>query len=235
MSQSTEAGSTKAWTQASGRGHELRPTLLTTPGVGLLVRWISRLLLRLLGWRVVGSAPTTPRYVLVAAPHTSNWDAFYLVMMASVLRIPIRWLGKHTLFRFPFGGLMRWFGGIAVDRRRRGGQVARAARLFERFDHLVIVVPPEGTRARNDRWKTGFYYIATTAEVPVALGFLDYASKTGGVGPLFLPSGDLDADLPRIREFYADKTGLRQAMFGNAASDESSEAVREPGPGQESR
>jgi 1-acyl-sn-glycerol-3-phosphate acyltransferase len=185
------------------------------PVVGTLARWTSRGLLRLLGWRVVGQRPTAPQYVVVAAPHTSNWDAFYLVMMASVLRLPIRWLGKDTLFRFPFGRLMRWCGGIPIDRRTPGDQVTRVAALFEAYPDLVIVVPPEGTRSRTARWKTGFYYIAIAAQLPLALGFLDYASKTGGVGPIFDPSGDLELDLPKIREFYADKTGLRRAAFSN--------------------
>lgn len=194
---------------------ELTPTLLTLPVLGTVVRWISIVLLRILGWRVHGEKPAARQYVLVAAPHTSNWDGFYLVLLASVLRIPIRWLGKHTLFRPPFSPLMRFCGGIAVDRRGRGDMVGKVASLFERYQDLVIVVPPEGTRARERRWKTGFYYIALSAEVPIALGFLDYARKTGGIGPMFEPSGDIETDLPRIRAFYADKTGRRRARFGN--------------------
>ena len=193
-----------------------RPSRFTvlSPPLGTVLRPLARATLRLLGWRVEGTVPEHERYVLVAAPHTSNWDAFYLLLMACVLRVRLHWMGKSELFRAPLGGMMRWLGGIPVDRSAPGQMVSRMAKVVRAADQMVLCVPPEGTRSRARRWKTGFYYIATEARIPLALGYLDYASKTGGIGPSFMPSGDLDADLLLMKSFYGDKRGKHQHDFG---------------------
>lgn len=192
----------------------MRRTMLNTPLLTPSLRPLAKLILRILGWKVVGDAPAAPRYVMIAAPHTSNWDGVLLVLMAFVLRIPLYWLGKHTLFRFPFGLFMGFAGGIPVDRRRKGDLVARMAKVFHSQDEMVLVVPPEATRSRAERWKTGFYRIAEASGVPIGLGYLDWSTRTGGVGPLFEPTGALEEDIERIRAFYSDFTGRFKEGFG---------------------
>lgn len=182
-------------------------TVFDTPLLTPAVRAASRLMLRLLGWRVRGGTPTLPKYVMVAAPHVSNWDGFYLFLMAQVLEIKIFWLGKHTLFRAPFGPLARWLGGVPVDRRRSTDLVSQIVDRFERSDRLVLVVAPEGSRSGSRRWRTGFYWIAHQSAVPIVPSFLDYANKIGGTGPPMVTTGDRDADLERLREFYANTLG----------------------------
>jgi 1-acyl-sn-glycerol-3-phosphate acyltransferase len=154
------------------------------------------------GWRVEGGAPPVRKAVIAAAPHTSNWDFAYALSACAVLGVKVSWVGKHTLFKPPFGALMRALGGVPVDRRAKGHQVERIAALFEQRDELFLMVAPEGTRSRATRWKTGFYRIAVEARVPIVLGYLDYSRKVAGLGTVFQPSGDPDADLPRLREFY---------------------------------
>lgn len=129
----------------------------------------------------------TPKSVLIAAPHTSNWDLPYTLMVAFALDLNIHWMGKIQIFRFPFRGLMCWLGGIAVDRSQSTNMVSASAQTLRDADgELHLVVPPEGTRSQSRQWKTGFYYIALEAQVPIVLGFLDFGSKTSGLGPALL-------------------------------------------------
>ena len=153
--------------------------------------------------------------MLIAAPHTTNWDLLYFLACAWAFGISPSWMGKHTLFRGPLGPVMRGLGGIPVDRARAGGLVAQMAQAFERNHDLVLTVPPEGTRARAVRWKSGFYQIARAAHVPIAMGFLDYERRCGGIGPLLIPGDDLRGDMDAIRAFYADKRGKYPDCFGD--------------------
>jgi len=190
-------------------------TLFDTPVVNTLLRAFSVHFLRLTGWQVQGALPPEARKsVLIAAPHTSNWDLPYTLMLAFVLRLNVYWIGKASLFRWPFGPLMRWLGGIAVDRSRSGNLVsASAAALVAADGPTQLVVPPEGTRGKTTQWKTGFYYIALEARVPIVLAFVDYERKVGGLGPLFTPSGDVERDLAQIKRFYAPIKGKRPTQF----------------------
>ncbi|MFN9774210.1 MAG: lysophospholipid acyltransferase family protein [Burkholderiales bacterium] len=190
-------------------------TLFDTPFVNVLLRAGPRGFLGLNGWTVQGSLPPeASRCVLIAAPHTSNWDLPYTLMVAFVLRLNVHWMGKHTLFAFPFGPVMRWLGGIAVDRSRSTSQVsASATALKEAAGPLQLVVPPEGTRGRTRHWKTGFYYIALEAGVPIVLAYMDYGRKVAGLGPVFVPTGDVDADMAEIKRFYAGIQGRRPDQF----------------------
>ncbi|MFI5302155.1 MAG: 1-acyl-sn-glycerol-3-phosphate acyltransferase [Polyangiales bacterium] len=167
--------------------------------------------LKAFDWSVAGSAPKVDRAVIIAAPHTSNWDLPFMLAIAWALDIDIRWIGKHTLFKPPFGPLMKLLGGLPVDRRARHNAVDAAAALIKEYEardeRLLLVVPPEGTRGRAGRWKTGFYWIAKEAHVPVVLGFLDYAHKRGGLGEVFDLSGDIDADFRAIVDFYSPIKG----------------------------
>ena len=193
----------------------MRLTIFTTPVLSPLLKMFSILVLRLAGWTLVGQMPTnTPKSVVIAAPHTSNWDLPYTLMVAFALDLNIHWMGKIQIFRFPFQGLMQWLGGIAVDRSQSTNMVSASAHTLRDADgELHLVVPPEGTRAQSRHWKTGFYYIALEAQVPIVLGFLDFGSKTSGLGPTLLPTGDLEADMKRIKAFYAPFKGKNASQF----------------------
>ncbi len=159
------------------------------------------------GWRPEGPRPLADKFVLIAAPHTSNWDLLYLLALTEVYGVRVRWMGKHTLFRGPAGPLMRALGGIPVRRDRRENLVLAMARVFESHESLALTVPAEGTRSYATHWKSGFYHIARAAKVPIVMGYLDYARKRGGFGPELLPTGDVSRDMDAIRTFYADKVG----------------------------
>ncbi|EHR73559.1 1-acyl-sn-glycerol-3-phosphate acyltransferase [Burkholderiales bacterium JOSHI_001] len=190
-------------------------TLFSTPVVNQLLRGGSRVLLRATGWQVEGALPPqAARAVLIAAPHTSNWDLPYTLMIGLVLGLNLYWMGKASLFRPPFGGLMRWLGGLPVDRSKSNNTVAAAALALTQADGpLQLVVSPEGTRGRVRQWKTGFYFIALEARVPIVLAFVDYGRKVGGLGPLFTPSGDVERDMAEIKRFYAGVQGKNAHLF----------------------
>jgi 1-acyl-sn-glycerol-3-phosphate acyltransferase len=177
-------------------------------------RGLARLFLLATGWKPEGDAPVPRRYVLIAAPHTTNWDFPYLLAFAEHFGMRISWLGKASLFRGPLGPVMRALGGIPIERSRSENRVASMAKIFEEHDDLGLVVPAEATRSRAEYWKSGFYYIALTAGVPIVMAFLDYDRKRGGIGPTFLPTGDVAHDMEAVRAFYADKKGKFPEAFG---------------------
>jgi 1-acyl-sn-glycerol-3-phosphate acyltransferase len=167
-----------------------------------MIQALAHRILKLAGWKAIGSAPTAPRFVIIAAPHTTNWDFPYTLLVATAIGIRIKWLGKKDLFRFPFGGIMRALGGIAVDRTGRHNMVDSAIELLNNSTRLGLIIPVEGTRSKALRWKTGFYHIAVGAQVPIVCGFLDYTKKEGGIGLTFIPSGNIDDDVEQLRVFY---------------------------------
>jgi 1-acyl-sn-glycerol-3-phosphate acyltransferase len=173
----------------------------------VLSYWTGRLWLWLFGWKVRGAALTHRKFVLIAAPHTSNWDLPFMLATAYVMRVRISWLGKHTIFAPPFGWLLRKLGGIPVDRRAPQSLVAQLAEKFKSSDDLVLAVPPEGTRSKVGTWKSGFYHIASASGVPIGLGYLDYGRKSCGLGTFVTPSGNVKEDMDRIRDFYRDIRG----------------------------
>ncbi|HRD89809.1 MAG TPA: 1-acyl-sn-glycerol-3-phosphate acyltransferase [Accumulibacter sp.] len=190
-------------------------TIFTTPIVNTLLRAFSVSFLRLTGWTVEGSLPFgASKSVLIAAPHTSNWDLPYTLMVAFALRLNIYWMGKAQIFRPPFRGLMMWLGGIPVQRETANNLVAASAAAITKADGpLQLIVPPEGTRSKVRQWKTGFYYIAVSAQVPIVLAYMDYDKKISGLGAIFQPSGDIDADMAAIRAFYAPFKGRNASQF----------------------
>jgi 1-acyl-sn-glycerol-3-phosphate acyltransferase len=193
----------------------IQHTLFDTPVVNTLLRGCSLGFARLRGWQVLGSLPPqASRCVLIAAPHTSNWDLPYTLMVAFCLRLRIHWLGKASLFRGPFGPVMRWLGGIPVDRSKSNNLVAAAALAIATAPGpLQLVIPPEGTRGKTRHWKTGFYFIALQAQVPIVLAYIDYPRKRGGLGPVFVPTGDVDKDMVEIKRFYAGIRGRNAGQF----------------------
>lgn len=168
---------------------------------------LARAILRLISWRVNVTLPKPRKYVLIGAPHTSGWDLFYTILLELATGIKIHWVGKDSLFKWPLGIFMRWLGGIPVDRRSRNNFVGQIVEMFHQHQDLVIAVAPEGSRGKTEYWKTGFYYIAIGAGVPIALGYVDYLEKVVGIGPVIMPSGDIHADFSLIKEFYMGKKG----------------------------
>ena len=194
-------------------------TIFHTPLVNTLLRAGSRLFLKLAGWRIDGELPAgVQKCVLIAAPHTSNWDLPYTLMTAFVLRLHPYWMGKSSIFKPPFGPLMRWLGGIAVNREQSSNLVAASVAALKAADGPVqLIVPPEGTRSNTTQWKTGFYYIALGAEVPILLAYMDYPNKRAGLGPVFTLTGDVERDMAVIKAFYAPFRGKNPRQSDAAA------------------
>lgn len=192
-----------------------RHTLFNTPVVTPLLRLFSKACMGLLGWRIVGTLPeASPKAVLIAAPHTSNWDLPYSLMTCFVLGIRPYWLGKASLFHFPFRGPMRWLGGIGVDRSRSQNLVASAIEGFSQHEGpLLLMIPPEGTRSKVKEWKTGFYFIAQGAGVPIVMAYMDHGKKEAGLGPILATTGDVQADMATVKAFYAPIRGLKAHQF----------------------
>jgi len=171
-------------------------------------RLIGRFYLWLFGWRWEGEAPKLDKYVMIAAPHTSNWDLPAMLAFTWINRMhPVYWVGKQSLFKFPLGPVMRLLGGLSVDRSGAKNQVEQLAEEFSKREKMILAIPPEGTRGHRDYWRSGFYFIAKTAGVPIALTFLDYGQKRGGCSMTLTPGDDVVADMDRIREFFSDKVG----------------------------
>jgi len=184
----------------------MRRTVFDTPMLEPALHWTAIALLKVLGWRKKGQIPDIPKFVVISAPHTSNWDLAVGLALAFAFRVKVCWMGKDSLFRGPFSEIFKWLGGIPVDRSKSTGMVSQAIQAFQESERMIMIIAPEGTRSRTLHWRSGFYHIARGAGVPIALGFLDYRRKTGGIGPLITPTGDIDADMQAIRAFYAGVT-----------------------------
>lgn len=156
---------------------------------------------------------------MIAAPHTSNWDALYARLTLKALSIPVRITIKDSYMKFPLGPFIRAMGGIGINRRpkaegeERPSMVQVMAELFLTHPKLVMLVTPEGTRAKQEHWKTGFYYVALQANVPIALSYMDYQKKTAGVGQVFYPTGRIEEDMQAIMAFYAPIKGKYPENF----------------------
>ena len=186
----------------------MRTTIFSTPLITPLLRIISIGILKLIGWKARGKVLEHQRFVLIGAPHTSNWDFPLMLLIVLKLRLRVFWMGKHTLFPFPLGWLMKWLGGIPINRTASHNVVNETVRQYRENDELVVLIPPEGTRKKVSQWKTGFYHIANMAQVPILLGYVDAANKEAGIADFFTPTGDLEKDMLEIRRFYANKKGL---------------------------
>ncbi len=160
-----------------------------------------------LGWHLEPQVPAENKIIIIGAPHTSNWDFPMTLLALSALGMRFSWIGKHTMFKGPVGSFFKKIGGIPVNRKARGGFIDDMVRNFAARDRLILAIAPEGTRAKKDHWKAGFYQIAVQAHVNICLGFIDYPTKTIGLGPVIVPSGDIIGDFARIQAFYQDKKG----------------------------
>jgi len=190
-------------------------------------RWLGRCVLRLGGWRMRGAFPDLPKLVIIVAPHTSNWDGFWGLAAKMALGVEIRVLGKAQLFWWPLGVLLRGLGAIPVERGSPHGVVAQAVELIACSGRCWFVLAPEGTRKPAPRWKTGFWKIASAAHVPIVPAYLHYPDKVIGIGELFVPGDDMQADIRALREWYVPWMGKRpenmaplSAHDGRAGGDE---------------
>jgi 1-acyl-sn-glycerol-3-phosphate acyltransferase len=182
-------------------------TVHETMIIKTIMRWLALVIFKFTGWKLKGEKPDLPKYIVIAAPHTSNWDFVYTVCIAFISRINPMIMMKNAWFFWPMGYLFRWLGAFPVDRSKSNDVVAQLVAEFHQRNELIMVVAPSGTRKKVKYWKTGFYHIANGANIPMVLGFLDYRQKTGGFGPIIHPTGDINTDMVKIRSFYSDVTG----------------------------
>lgn len=177
-------------------------------------RKFGKFIMKLVGWRVVNNTPPDiKKFVTLMAPHTSNWDFLLGWFGYMSLGINSKYLIKKEAFVFPLGWLVTAMGGMPVDRKASTNIVLQVGEMFKKDDNLIITIAPEGTRSLNRNWKKGFYYIALNANVPIALGFLDYKNKIGGIGKLFIPTGNYEEDLKEMEKFYFDKQARYPEKF----------------------
>jgi 1-acyl-sn-glycerol-3-phosphate acyltransferase len=189
----------------------MAPTEESRPG---LIRRAALALLRLFGWRSVLVWPPEPKGVIVVYPHTSNWDFIVGVLFRVGHGLPAHWVGKDTMFFWPLGQLYRRIGGIPVNRRASTGFVDTLLEEYRRRDWMWLAVTPEGTRGHTDHLKSGFYRLALAADIPVGLGYIDYASRTVAIDTYMRFTGDCERDLAALRRFYATKHGRRPEYEG---------------------
>jgi 1-acyl-sn-glycerol-3-phosphate acyltransferase len=185
----------------------MRYTIFDIPILRNILQGLSILVLKIFGWRRSGQVPNIPKFVLIAAPHTSNWDFPVTLAIVFAFKMRLHWLGKDVLFQWPLGSLFRWLGGIPVNRSKSGNVVAKTIKAFKDKAKMIMMLAPEGTRNKVTYWKTGFYHIANGANVPIVMGFLDYVKKVGGIGPMLIPTGNIESDMEKIRAFYENIKG----------------------------
>lgn len=171
------------------------------------MKWFFKLILKIIGWKTILVLPEDKRYVIIAAPHTSNWDFPLGIVLMLTTDIKFKYMGKSALFKWPFKYLFEALGGIAVDRKNRSNLTSRIANYIKSQDEIALALSPEGTRSKTEYWKSGFYYIALEAEVPIVLAALDYGTKTLRITQHFYPTGNLEEDMDVIRDFYAGIKG----------------------------
>ncbi|MBY0305408.1 MAG: 1-acyl-sn-glycerol-3-phosphate acyltransferase [Sphingomonas sp.] len=178
-----------------------------------MFRWLCLAYLKLGGWTMQGDWPPLAKAVLLAAPHTSNWDGINMLAAAGYYRVTLRWMGKKSLTTGPFGRLVLWLGCVPIDRAASHDVVQAMTDAFATEDAMILAIPPEGTRSLTREWKTGFYHIAVKAGVPIILTVLDYGTKTIRVAGVFHPTGDYAADIVQIRAPYKEAVGKVRGAF----------------------
>lgn len=173
------------------------------------MKFLALLVFKISGWKISGFYPKEiKKCVMIAAPHTSNWDLLYARAAFFIMGVPLRYTIKKEIMKFPLGNILKALGAIPIDRTKKGkvskrnSVVDAMVDLFDEREELVIMITPEGTRKYAPKWKTGFYHVALGAKVPILLGFLDYKNKVAGIGPTFYPTGNLDEDIEKIKDFY---------------------------------
>lgn len=173
----------------------------------MIAKFLSQLIFKVTGWQVKGQIPReVKKSIMIAAPHTSNWDLLYARCAFYIMGVDLRYTIKKEAMVGPLGWLLKHLGALPVDRSKNNSLVQGMIDILNNSEEMVIMVTPEGTRKYQPRWRKGFYYAAVGAHVPIVLGYLDYAKKEAGVGPIFYPTGDVEADIEEIKKFYRTKT-----------------------------
>jgi 1-acyl-sn-glycerol-3-phosphate acyltransferase len=178
---------------------------------GVVSRALGRWTLRVLGWRIQGALPDLPKMVIIAAPHTSNWDFVVGIAVKQALGLRVTWLGKDSLFRGPLAPLLKFLGGMPVDRAKSNDVVSQVVSEFARRDRMIVALAPEGTRKRVERWRTGFYHIAHGAGVPILPVMLNWGAHALQIGEPFVTTGELDRDMAELQRRYLGISGRRRS------------------------
>lgn len=187
----------------------LKTTIFTTPIISSLLRFISNSIMRMIGWRVEGTLPNLPKYLIIGAPHTSNWDFLLFLGVIFNLKADVRYMGKAELFHNPlFGWFFYWCGGIPVDRKKSTGLVEQTVEACNRSEKFIMTIAPEGTRHGVKEWKRGFYHIAKGAGIPVVMAVVDARRKSMRVGQVFHLTEDMEADIKTIQSYFDGMTGI---------------------------
>jgi len=187
----------------------MKTTIFNTPLLSDVLHLLARLSLRLVGWKVDGRFPDLDKFVVIGAPHTSNWDFMLFLAVIFTLRANVRFMGKAELFNNPFGWFFYWCGGVPVDRSQSTGLVEQMVEACQRAEKFILVIAPEGTRKHVREWKMGFYHIARSAGIPIVFAAVDGIRKKVIVGQIFQPGEDAEADLKSIKGYFAGKTGVK--------------------------
>ena len=187
----------------------MKTTIFNTPILSIIFRFVANLALRIVGWQVDGKLPDLPKFILIGAPHTSNWDFILFLGVIFHLQGNVKFMGKAELFRNPLvGWFFYWCGGVPVDRKKSQGLVEQMADAFENSDRFILTIAPEGTRHYVSEWKMGFYHIAKKAGIPLVIAIVDGTKKTVHVGQVFYPTENMDADIKAVKGYFSGVVGI---------------------------
>ena len=187
----------------------MKTTIFNTPVLSNIYHNLAKIIMRAFGWRVEGTLPDLPKFVLIGAPHTSNWDFLLFLGVIFSLRANVRFMGKSEMFRFPIGWFFRICGGVPVDRKKSTGLVEQMVKVCNESEKFILTIAPEGTRHQVTEWKRGFYHIAKSAGIPIVMAVVDGRHKTVRIGQIFHPTGDIEADMKFIQGVFEGVTGIK--------------------------
>ena len=183
-------------------------TIFNTPILSTLFHYFARFMMRRRGWRIEGRLPDIPKFVLIGAPHTSNWDFVLFLGVIFSLRANVHFMGKAELFRFPYGWFFRYCGGVPVDRKKSTGLVEQMVKVSNESKKFILTIAPEGTRHQVVEWKRGFYHIARNAGIPIVMAVVDGRHKTVRIGQVFHPTEDMEEDMKTIKGYFDGIVGI---------------------------
>jgi 1-acyl-sn-glycerol-3-phosphate acyltransferase len=186
----------------------MKTTIFNAPILSFIFHILAKIIMRILGWRVDGTLPDLPKFVLIGAPHTSNWDFVLFLGLIFYLRANVHFMGKAEIFRWPIGWFFRYCGGVPVDRKKSTGLVEQMVKACNESEKFILTIAPEGTRHHVTEWKRGFYHIAKSAGIPIVMAVVDGKHKTVRIGQVFHPTEDMEADMKSIQGYFAGVVGL---------------------------
>jgi 1-acyl-sn-glycerol-3-phosphate acyltransferase len=190
-------------------GAKMKRTIFNTPILSTFYHYLAKIIMRLLGWRINGKLPTLSKFVLIGAPHTSNWDFLLFLGVIFSLRANVRFMGKADLFRFPIGWFFRYCGGVPVERKKSTGLVEQMVQVCNESEQFILTITPEGTRHKVTEWKRGFYHIAKNAGIPIVVAIVNGKHKTVHIGQVFHPTADMEADMKTIMGMFEGVAGIK--------------------------